>query len=381
MKLVYVVAILLLITIILPEDTSSQVTLNNGTLGAQLSNAGRLRVGLGSYSSSSRQISQLTPVAAWTQEFVFDYIEDGDSVRAASLVTIPGVDLAGEAVIDNRASFRPPKVHVTITAMTWTNQSYMVVRFRFFNDTTIAANYYLGAELFPRPGGTFGGETVTYDSLTKTAYFFRSGENNYWGTRLLGASTPYSVKIKDWDAYSSDPDNEVASDTVKYAMTADPGYDPTLTTAGVDGSVYFHNSGARDFNPGDSIDVWYSISYGSTADVMMINADSAAAKYNLLVTGITIKPDGVPDRYSLQQNYPNPFNPTTTIDFEIRNESFTTLEVYNTLGQQVATLVHGNLAPAHYSVEFDAATLPSGVYLYKLTAGQYTEVRRMLLVR
>jgi hypothetical protein len=83
----------------------------------------------------------------------------------------------------------------------------------------------------------------------------------------------------------------------------------------------------------------------------------------------------------LEQNYPNPFNPSTTIRYALPHRSQVTLTVFNTLGQQVATLVAGEVDAGFHEVTFDASGLASGVYFYRLHAGGYTQIRKMLLVR
>jgi hypothetical protein len=87
----------------------------------------------------------------------------------------------------------------------------------------------------------------------------------------------------------------------------------------------------------------------------------------------------MPSTYLLQQNYPNPFNPSTTILFSIPTSEFVTLKVYDLLGREIATLVNENLSAGSYSYNFDAKNLTSGVYLYKLQAGKYSETKKMLL--
>ncbi len=88
-----------------------------------------------------------------------------------------------------------------------------------------------------------------------------------------------------------------------------------------------------------------------------------------------------PDSFSLNQNYPNPFNPTTNIKFSMRNAQFATLKVYDILGKEVATLVNEKLSEGTYSVNWDAAEYPSGVYFYKLITDGYSETKRMLLLK
>jgi hypothetical protein len=84
---------------------------------------------------------------------------------------------------------------------------------------------------------------------------------------------------------------------------------------------------------------------------------------------------------SLLQNYPNPFNPSTTISYGLPQRSQVTLSVFNTLGQQVAQLVNGDMEAGYHEVKFDGGKLASGVYLYRMQAGRYVETKMLLLVR
>ncbi|MBI5059696.1 T9SS type A sorting domain-containing protein [candidate division KSB1 bacterium] len=89
----------------------------------------------------------------------------------------------------------------------------------------------------------------------------------------------------------------------------------------------------------------------------------------------------LPAAYSLEQNYPNPFNPATEIRFELPAASYVKLSVYNLVGQEVRTLVSGNLTAGAHAVTFDAATLPSGLYYYRMEANDFTAIRKMLLMK
>jgi len=94
-----------------------------------------------------------------------------------------------------------------------------------------------------------------------------------------------------------------------------------------------------------------------------------------------VKNDYSPASFSLNQNYPNPFNPTTTISFNLPKQSHITLKVYNILGQEVAILMNEVKSAGSYREVFNASSLPSGVYVYKLTAGSYIETKKMLLLK
>jgi len=89
----------------------------------------------------------------------------------------------------------------------------------------------------------------------------------------------------------------------------------------------------------------------------------------------------LPEGYNLGQNYPNPFNPTTQISFEIGQAGLTSLKVYDLLGREVATLVNSDLPAGSHTIDFDAANLASGTYMYRLEANGYVLTRKMMLVK
>jgi probable HAF family extracellular repeat protein len=91
--------------------------------------------------------------------------------------------------------------------------------------------------------------------------------------------------------------------------------------------------------------------------------------------------DELPVEYQLQQNYPNPFNLSTTIRFSIPHREYVTLKVFDVLGREVATLVDGEMNAGEHSVVLDAMDLPSGVYLFRIQVGSYTESKKLILVK
>lgn len=101
----------------------------------------------------------------------------------------------------------------------------------------------------------------------------------------------------------------------------------------------------------------------------------------LVATAIELVDDTVPQSFRLSQNYPNPFNPSTAIAFDLTRSSDVRLEVFNALGQLVRTLANESLAPGSYEVTFNAASLPSGVYTYSLTAEGRSETKMMVLLK
>jgi hypothetical protein len=126
-----------------------------------------------------------------------------------------------------------------------------------------------------------------------------------------------------------------------------------------------------------------------------VNATNAAGTspwsvvfhFNTLLIGLNPTGSDIPNEYKLYTNYPNPFNPTTKIKFDLpldsrlRGNDNVTIIIYDILGREVATLVNEKLPPGTYEVEFNASDYPSGVYFYKLTAGDFNETKKSVLLR
>lgn len=89
----------------------------------------------------------------------------------------------------------------------------------------------------------------------------------------------------------------------------------------------------------------------------------------------------IPTEFALAQNYPNPFNPSTTINYELPVSNFVTLKIYDLVGKEVMTLVNEKLDAGRYTATFNGANLASGMYFYKISAGQFTFVRKMVLIK
>ena len=89
----------------------------------------------------------------------------------------------------------------------------------------------------------------------------------------------------------------------------------------------------------------------------------------------------VPERFVLYQNYPNPFNPSTIISWQSQVSSWQTLKIYDVLGNEIATLVNEEKPASEYEVEFNSISLPSGIYFYRLQAGEFVETKKMVLLK
>jgi hypothetical protein len=129
--------------------------------------------------------------------------------------------------------------------------------------------------------------------------------------------------------------------------------------------------------PGSSIiDAGVDIGFdflGNAPDLGAFEVDDA--------TDVNSIEKNIPDNIHLYQNYPNPFNPTTSIEYQVSRSENVTLKVYDILGSEKKTLVNKIHSPGVYKIKFDASEFPSGVYFYRLQAGEFIQTRKMLLLK
>ena len=90
---------------------------------------------------------------------------------------------------------------------------------------------------------------------------------------------------------------------------------------------------------------------------------------------------GIASVFSLEQNYPNPFNPNTIIRYELKTESYVKLDIYDVTGKFVSGLVNKKQRAGRYEINFSGEDMPSGVYIYRLSAGKFTQYRKMILLK
>ncbi len=149
---------------------------------------------------------------------------------------------------------------------------------------------------------------------------------------------------------------------------------PTTETIAPDSTAIFYVQFSAN-DPGSQNGVLLFHHNGLTSpDSVFVHAE--------VITGITGEGGIIPDQYALYQNYPNPFNPTTTIKFKLPKASQVTLKVFNTLGEEVAILVSERLSASSYSYEWSrTGGMASGVYLYRLQAGDYVETKKMIILK
>ncbi|HPS66168.1 MAG TPA: agmatine deiminase family protein, partial [Ignavibacteria bacterium] len=108
-----------------------------------------------------------------------------------------------------------------------------------------------------------------------------------------------------------------------------------------------------------------------------------SGNYRFTVTQPTIAGEEgtLPEKFALSQNYPNPFNPSTVINFSIPKNGFVSLKIYDVLGREISSLVNEFRHAGKYSVEFNASNLASGIYFYRITAGEFSDIKKMVIMK
>ncbi|MBL7127415.1 MAG: T9SS type A sorting domain-containing protein [Ignavibacteria bacterium] len=157
-------------------------------------------------------------------------------------------------------------------------------------------------------------------------------------------------------------------------LTNDPNFQSLIINVnGLTSSEYTVPTGILDLN---TVYFWRA----NARNGLGTGPFSAIWFFTSVVTNISTNGE-IPNEFRLYNNYPNPFNPTTNIKFSIPTQGFVTLKVFNSLGKEVATLVNENTSVGTYEVNFDAGSLTSGVYFYRLQSDNFTETKRMMLIK
>ena len=175
------------------------------------------------------------------------------------------------------------------------------------------------------------------------------------------------------------------------AIAYDSWFWEKIVVSGDSVSIWAFADGAAPADTAGYIFTTDNLAIGAGAPTFIIAAvtddDSTEVRineiwYNETPTGMSISDDApIASRYELGQNYPNPFNPITHIRFNIPETGNTKLTVFNMMGETVANLVNGVVSAGGHTVSWNAANMPTGVYFYRLESGNFTQTRKLLLVK
>jgi len=257
-------------------------------------------------------------------------------------------------------------------------QNY-VGQFAFINNHLIAAsrNYWVALSYYSIDAGT------TWNSIADTAFTGVTAVH-VLGNSLFAANSYGIIKSTDnginWTYASTGFPGSSGAGNVSRIIS----YNGVLIAAGTFGVYISTNNGGNwiSFNQGLPTNPW-------TKDITIKDGFLYAAvffgsiwKRNIsTLSDVETKSNEIPEEFILKQNYPNPFNPTTKISWQSPVGSYQTLKVYDVLGNVVAIMVDEYKPAGSYEVEFDASKLSSGIYFYKLQTTEFSETKKMILIR
>jgi hypothetical protein len=172
------------------------------------------------------------------------------------------------------------------------------------------------------------------------------------------------IMVADLNSVFSDPEGE----ELNFSIASSPDF----VTANLEGSSLILSSISGAIGEGD----------------LVLRAEDPKGNHSELTVTVKVSMatsneamDAIPDEFALNQNYPNPFNPTSTIRFGLPEASEVRLDVFNILGQRVSTLVNGKMQAGWHTVQFEASSLSTGVYIYRIQTGGFIQTKKMMLIK
>jgi hypothetical protein len=236
-------------------------------------------------------------------------------------------------------------------------------------------NAITGLEIVPQIAGTPESDSVRYLPNSGIADIF---QGSHVGYKLLSDQLSSLKAFEYYDGYEIDLNfyswlTHGMIDTFFTSNDADTAID--------NGAVIITSQAPVSLAPDDSIIVYYALAFGNNLNEMVSNINNAELKY-ILITSVNDEKPVIADHIELYQNYPNPFNPSTNIEFHLpQNLQFVKLNVYDILGREISTIVSDHLPGGYHKYRWDGRDLSSGIYFYKITAGSFTDIKKMVLLK
>jgi photosystem II stability/assembly factor-like uncharacterized protein len=263
----------------------------------------------------------------------------------------------------------------------------------------------------PQAGAETGYNNAFYfDAISQAVWFGTNNTRIYRSTNLIFWSTQTTTGEANSSAlwFTSPTNGMTGGTTLLFTTNSGATWNPPVSSLPGTGNIVGITGFGSDwwvvrqaaqiyftFNDGASWTAQYSAPAGNyfhitrsragTPTLYAVRDNGGISKATGLLLGINPVSNITPEQFSLGQNYPNPFNPSTNIKYQIKENSFVKLTIYDVIGREAATLVNEKLSPGTYEVEWDASNYPSGVYFYKLTASggskDFTLTKKMELIK
>jgi hypothetical protein len=226
-------------------------------------------------------------------------------------------------------------------------------------------------------GTTFRGRVFAMSNGSGFSFgLSKSSETAVYSSNILNFNQTYLVVLK----YSFNTAATTDDEVTLYVYTSSV---PTSESAATVDKIGTTGSGTTS----DPTDIGaIAIREGTNTPTGTIDGIRISTNWGLTVTGTATGVEEknnpiVPTAFSLSQNYPNPFNPSTVINYQVPQNSFVNISVFDILGNQVQTLVNEEKPAGSYELKFNASSMPSGVYFYKIQTGSFTQTKKMILMK
>lgn len=360
--LLFPVAIMLLFVV----DSYSQASFSTGAMNVTVGAYGKVLL----YTPDGLEhLRRASILVGTTPTSVFDHENDAEVVDATALVATPvSSDFEVYGAYDNSYSNDPPAVLVTENIYGWNNAAYTIVKYNVKNNETSAITASIGLEILPEINQEYGFDTVTYNIAQGTIRFHRGLVENM-GIKLLSASLSSLYSFEYYGSYQVDTDF--------WTWMNMGSLQPEYISPTAEGPVSITSQTPVVIAPGESFNVYYALALGADEATMLANISEATQKYQILTTSVKenqLSKTGF-------NNSPNPFKSSTTISYQLPENGFVSLKIYDALGNEMASLVNSKQTKGSHTVNFNANNLAGGVYSYRLSFNDQVISNKMVVVK
>lgn len=256
--------------------------------------------------------------------------------------------------------------------------SFPLRKVKFINEMTgwvsgvNGANHYFGKT-------TNGGANWTQLLFEYTSDFFLINAQTGWVTIPGVSNSPAVIKKttdggSSWSSVSFPSAYNTTPNSIKF-------FDQNTGWCASNNGIFRTTNGGLNWISQNSTPNMYNLCFIGNDSVWASGMACILKTTNGSTLSVTQISSNVPNTFSLKQNYPNPFNPETKINFDIKNSGFASLKVFDMTGREVKSLVNENIAAGSYEINFNGSELNSGVYFYTLKTNEFTETKKMMLVK
>ncbi len=306
----------------------------------------------------------------------FNIVNDFTNTEPIHEITSPDLEMdhISETAYNDNGAIIPYGISVNQKTFSNTGDQFVIIEYGFTSASSSLDNFYAGifADWDVGAGAGYSKNIGGYDQSKNLAYQYISDgspDPNYYGIVALSGMSGAKV--------TTEGANGTIRETALQRISAFE--NETITEIG-DHRMWI-GSGPFTLTQGINKSIYFAFVAGTDLANLQANADAAAQKYQYIITTNVDENEVLPVQFGLSQNHPNPFNPTTLINYQIPQGTFVTIEIFDVLGKRVKLLIDEYKNPGNYKIEFKSKSLSSGTYFYRIKAAEFSDVKKMLLLK